>query len=213
MTIPAGAIKYFKDGGINKQYGIYNNGLERFVAISDDLWTIHHTAKLLASKFSSTVCVVSHPDITNENCHLWGLTSHAAAKQERQTPVLVLVNNSVELKGFPDDTTEEAFFADKEYIQFVLETTYALRLTDAVCNTGDQHFYNKFFSEHNLTKIIDDSGIPGGFVASIEQVLYFSASKQEAVDKFNIILSGTDSNRPGQTASYKNMFNLLLGNA
>jgi len=211
MTIPAGAIKYFKDSGINKQYGIYNNGLERFVAISDDLWSIHHTAKLLSSKFSSTVCVVSQPEITNENCHLWGLTSHANAKQDRQTPVLVIVNNAVEVKGFPDDTTEEAFYSDKEYIQFVLKVSYAMRLTDAVCNTGDQTFYNKFFPEHNLTKIVDDSGIIGGFVTSIEKILYFSLSKQDAINQLNVVLDSTGSDRPGQTTAYRNMFNSLLG--
>jgi hypothetical protein len=213
MTIPAGATNYFNNGDVKKRYGIYNNGLERFVAISDDLWTIHHSAKLLSSKFSSTVCVISHPDITNDNCHLWGLSHHSAAKQDRQTPVLVIIDSAVEIKGFPDDTTEADFFSDKSYIQFLVKVTYALRLTDAICNTGDQHFYNKLFGEHNLTKIIDDSGIDSGFIPSVESILYFSANEAEAIDKFNIILLGENSSRPGQTSTYRNTFNSLLRNS
>lgn len=211
MSIPKDSVKYFKnDSGANR-YAIYNNGLERFVAISEDLWTVHHAAKLLSSKFSSTVCIVSTDEITSENCHLWGLAKHASAFQERQTPIIVLVGDAVELKGFPDDITEEEFASDKSFIAYVLAMTYAMLLTDGLCNTGDQHFYNKFFKDMPVATIVDDSGVPGGFLSSMEQVLYFASTKEEASAKIREILVNPDSSRPSQLTMYRETFKSLLG--
>jgi hypothetical protein len=205
MTIPSPCLKYFKDSAGQKKYGIYNNGLERFVTVSNDLWTVLQAAKLLSSKFSSTVCVINNPDINNDNCYLWGLTEHAQAKQDRQTPVIVLVN-SVEVKGFPIDISEEAFSSDKKFIDFVLKATYALKLTDGLCNTGDQGFYNKFFNDDILSKIVDDSGVINGFVNAIEKILYFALNSQEALDKINATLTDKSTTRPGQLTIYKQTF-------
>ena len=211
MSIPEASVKYYKSASGANKYAIYNNGLERFMAVSEDLWTVLHAAKLLSSKFSSTVCIISNNDITPENCFNWGLAKHATAFQERQTPVVVLIGDAVEHKGFPVDTTEEEFFPDKEFVSYVLAMTYAMKLTDALCNTGDQHFYNKFFKDTPVTTIIDDSGVANGFVASIEEALYLSSTKDEARAKIREILTDPNSSRPGQLTIYREKFKELLG--
>jgi hypothetical protein len=210
MTIPTQCLKYYKDLDVSKQYGIYNNGLERFVAVSDDLWITHNAAKLLSSKFSSTVCILNNKNITNNNCHMWGLVNNSQARQDQQSPAIALIDQ-IEEKGLPVDFDNNDLISDKEFVDFVVLSSYALYLTDAICNASNQKFYNKLVGDNILTKSDDDSGIPEGFIVSIEKILYLSASKDEALDKFTAILDDLTTDRPGQLKMYKNIFNSFLG--
>ena len=210
MTIPTQCLKYYKDLDVSKQYGIYNNGLERFVAVSDDLWITHNAAKLLSSKFSSTVCILNNKNITNNNCHMWGLVNNSQARQDQQSPAIALIDQ-IEEKGLPVDFDNNDLISDKEFVDFVVLSSYALYLTDAICNASNQKFYNKLVGDNILTKSNDDSGISEGFIISIEKILYLSASKDEALNKFAAILNDLTTNRPGQLKMYKNIFNSFLG--
>ena len=203
--------KYFNTADSPKKYGLYCNSTERFVLLDNDLWTLHHAAKLLSSKISACVCVIEHSEITKDNCHLWGLVDHKVAKQDQQIPLVIAVGSNVEYKGLPDDVTEEDLNKDLEFMRFMLTATYSLKIVDAIFNVADQKFFIKYFPKTELTAVDDDSGVANGFVRSIERILYLASNKESALKGFEELFNDPRSARPTILTEHKTTFYRLLG--
>jgi len=203
--------KYFSTAASPKKYGLYCNSTERFMLLGNDLWTMHHAAKLLSSKLSACVCVIEHADITEENCHLWGLVDHKVSKQDQQIPLVISVGSNVEYKGLPDDISEDDLNKDLDFVKFMLSATYALKIVDAIFNVADQKFFIKYFPKTELIAVDDDSGVANGFVRSIERILYLASNKESAIKGFEDLFTDPRSARPTILAEHKETFYRFLG--
>jgi hypothetical protein len=203
--------KYFSTPTSPKKYGLYCNSSERFMAVDNDLWVLHHAAKILSSKISSCVCVIDNADINNNNCYQWGLKDNRVSKQDQQIPLVVPVADAVEFKGSPDDITTEDLTKDLAFVNFILQATYAMKVVDAIYNVADQKFFIKYFPKTELTAVDDDSGVANGFVRSVERILYLASNKESALKGLEELFNDPRSTRPTVLAEHKAMFYYFLG--
>jgi hypothetical protein len=203
--------KYFSTPGSPKVYGLYCNSSERFVLLDTDLWTLHHAAKILSSKISSCVCAISNTEINADNYHLWGLVDHRVTKQDQQIPLIISVDDAVEYKGLPDDIAEDNLKTDLEFLRFILDAVYAMKIVDARFNVADQKFFIRFFPKTELTAVDDDSGVANGFVRSVERILYLAGSQTSALKGFDELFNDPKSTRPTPLSAHKTLFYKLLG--
>ena len=203
--------KYFSTPGNPKVYGLYCNSSERFMLIDNDLWTLHHAAKILSSKMSTCVCAISNMEINSDNCHLWGLIDHRVTKQDQQVPLIISVDDAVEYKGLPDDIDENDLKKDLEFLRFALDAVYAMKIVDANFNVAEQKFFIRFFPKTELTAVDDDSGIANGFVRSVERILYLAGSRASALKGFDELFDDSKSSRPTILLDHKKTFYKLLG--
>jgi len=167
-------------------YGIYSNNLERFLLISNDLWMLMHTANLLSSKFILCVCMIDETvNIDNSNCLTWTLSDPAMAISDKQIPRLKIINNKLRDTGLISvDVPIDQIIKYQEFSKFVLEISQAARMTDALLNSSSQqYFLNLLDSNDRLITLNDDTGIPGGFLSSIDKILYLADNKETALDK------------------------------
>jgi hypothetical protein len=203
--------KYFSTPTSPKKYGLYCNSSERFMAVDNDLWTLHHAAKILSSKISSCVCVIANDEITNDNCYQWGLQDNRISKQDQQIPLVVPVGDAVEHKGAPDDIIASDLAKDLLFVNFIIKATYAMKVVDAIYNVADQKFFIKYFPKTELTAVDDDSGVANGFVRSVERILYLASNEENALKGLEELFNDPRSTRPTVLAEHKATFYYLLG--
>ncbi|MFZ3230198.1 MAG: hypothetical protein WA160_08335 [Pseudobdellovibrio sp.] len=171
------------------QYALYSQSIDRFFILDSlDLWTIHHTAKILSSKLSLVLCIFSSekPPFTIENCLLWTLKNKAAVLPQHQSPVIYQIQNNDELlmAGIPIDFAEniKQLVQEQEFALFVLTVLYAARITELKLSLipsihNDSHsFYLDFFSTELVNTPLEARANktiwPRGFLNEIGRILY-----------------------------------------
>jgi hypothetical protein len=181
-------------------YGIYLNNISRFLLISNDLWMLMHTANLLSSKFTLCVCLISKEiKINNSNCLTWTLEDPSMAISDRQIPRLKIVNDKlkdtgviIENEGWVKSQgldTISVISEYQEFAKFVLAVTQSARMTDALLNASNQtYFLNLLDSTENIISLKDDTNLPGGFLYSIDKILYLANSKEDALSKMSMLI-------------------------
>lgn len=187
--------KYYLKNETRAVYGVYLSSLDRFLFLDRlDLNATLHAAKLLSGKMSLTTYVLPQKnDMTSEDSLSWVLRAKNKIRlSEIDKPRLLLIEDGDEIRkiGEPKDIEMDTVLRHREYALFVLRVTYAMRLTDALCNSTEHPFYMKFFPDiaSNLGYQSDDSHWPNGFIFNIEKILYLSNSVDEVLQKFSKLL-------------------------
>jgi hypothetical protein len=124
-------------------------------------------------------------NIDNSNCLTWTLSDPAMAISDKQIPRLKIINNKLRDTGLISvDVPIDQIIKYQEFSKFVLEISQAARMTDALLNSSSQqYFLNLLDSNDRLITLNDDTGIPGGFLSSIDKILYLADNKETALDK------------------------------
>jgi len=196
-------------------YGIYLNNISRFLLISNDLWMLMHTANLLSSKFTLCVCLISKEiQIDNTNCLTWTLEDPSMAATDRQIPRLRIINDKLKDTGVILENEEwlsnqglstlKLATEYQDFAKFVLAVSQASRMTDALLNSNNQqYFLNLLDSTEDITSLRDETNLPGGFLHSIDKILYLANSKEDALQKMSMLIP-EDSDR--LLSAYRNTF-------
>lgn len=189
-------------------YGLYANNLERFILTDKDLWPLMHSARLLSSKLSTSVIYFDLDNIDNKNCIQWTLTDVSLARQDHQVPKLYLANSSLEHHSVILDKTDlETLKEEQKFFLFVLSVIKAAWLTDALLNSSGQKYFLKLLdSEDDVSAVVDDTDIPGGFLFAIDKALYTSQSIDSAMLALYNIFNHPLCKRPSVLALYKTLF-------
>lgn len=189
-------------------YGLYANNLERFILTDKDLWPLMHSARLLSSKISTSVIHFNVDGIDNNNCIQWTLTDASVARQDHQVPKLYLSNSPLEhhtviLDGPDLETLKE----EQKFFLFVLSAIKAAWLTDALLNSSGQKYFLKLLdSDEDVSSVIDDTDISGGFLFAIDKALYTATSVNFAMLSIHNIFNHPLCKRPSTLALYKTTF-------
>jgi hypothetical protein len=186
-------------------HGIYAPGIDRFILVDySDVWVTLEAAEILCSKLP-TVAYVLHTinfDFGDHNCLNFAITNktnqvtgRASIVNRQQNPTLRFIpyaTNPIEWAGpNPDyESPEKAEMLTKlqEYAQFVLDTVYAIKVTDAMANWEDgQTFMDKYIPSDMLVSIdgplthhYDRSNSERGIFFEIRHALYISLTIEEA---------------------------------
>lgn len=193
-------------------HGIYAPGIDRFILIDySDVWVTLETAEILCSKLP-TVAYVLHTinfDLGTHNCLEYAIsnktnqtTGKASIVNRRQNPTLRFIpyatNPIIHIGSNPDYESEEGVEALRklqEYAEFVLDTVYAIKVTDAMTNWMDgQRFIDSYISQKLLesedgllANQYDRSDSEKGVFFEIRHALYISTSIEEAMDRIEKI--------------------------
>lgn len=187
-------------------YAIYLNDVERFLVLEKDLWISLSASKLLSSKLSICVCDVGNTDLTNDNCFQWTLST-PELPESGQYPRLVLpVNAKLEFVGDPISINMDIFKSHQKFCLLVLKIISAAKMTDAILNTADRKYFLSLLEFNEVGSTSDDSGIPNGFLHSIEKILYLGTSEQEVLNQIDVMFNNPDSIFPRNLAQYKLVF-------
>jgi hypothetical protein len=174
-----------------------------------------HTAKLLSSKFTLCVCLISKEiKIDNSNCLTWTLEDPSMAISDRQIPRLKIINEKLKDTGSIIENenwvnnqgldTVSVISECQEFAKFILAVTQAARMTDALLNASNQtYFLNLLDSTENIKAIQDDTNLPGGFLYSIDKILYLANSKEDALSKMSLLIP---DNADRLLTAYKSTF-------
>jgi len=195
-------------------FGLFIPGLERFILIDDlDLWSVLHAAKLLSSKFQSLVFPMDNETpVFTHTCLNYGIQRNIGFPIINQTPLLKerLTLHEVVKVGPPIDRLDdlEQLVKEQEYCYFVLKTVQALRVIDGLYTNLDNRFYAKFFDVELLYNE-DETGIPNGFVAEVEKIIYLSSTIDEATKQIENIFARPTS-KPYFMNIYKEKLTELL---
>jgi hypothetical protein len=191
------------------KYSIYSNSDDRFLLISDDLWTTMHTAKMLCSKMSLSVCNLGEiEDI--ENVLLWGLSDPNESNSGQQHPAYCIIKKGIEYKGNPE-VDFNILNEHQRYVLFVNKAVRASWLTDALFNNTNQDYYLSLLGERKFHTVKDDSGVRDGFLFSIDRVLYTSMTQEEAELRFmQEVFDFEKSSRPTSLKLYSEKFHSIL---
>jgi hypothetical protein len=80
------------------------------------------------------------------------------------------------------------------------------RLTDASLNSSDQKYILSLVSDDiSLSTLSDDTGLAKPFLWHIDHILYFSSSRQEALEKISKIFK-ENTNMSSSLYSYRQTF-------
>jgi hypothetical protein len=188
-----------------KQYGIFSNSIERYLLLSKNSWATLHTAKILSSKFSTTVHELeSLIDIVDKDCFFYGVKNTQIIKQESQCPSLIEVNDPIVFLGNPLDISKDVLISHKNFCNYAFKVVCSSWKTDAVLNKTNNKFFLNFYQSLSLSVTNDESTIDNGFLKSIDKILYFETSIKDCEEKINqLFLSNI---RNDSLKSYKNLF-------
>jgi hypothetical protein len=187
-------------------YAIYFNDIERFILVEEDLWLTLHACRLLSSKFSIFICsTVNNEHITNETCYLYNLST-TELPTFSQYPRLIDVNLNFEHVGLHLGVPLETILEKRKFCQFVIKVLKAAWMTDSILNVADSKFFQTLLEIKEIESEHDFSGIPTGFIKSIERILYLSESEEEILEKIDSLLNDSNSYLPGALAQYKKTF-------
>jgi hypothetical protein len=183
--------------------GFYSTNLERFLMIKDDRWISLIVGKLLSSKFSISLIEFDSDEITNSNCQYWSLKDPSMIFSDRQLPRLQLLDNQlINKKTYALDISYDLFLNYQKFSNFVYGVVLATRMTDAVLNSNDQNFILSLFDNVplELKKTSDDVGLSSSFMNSIDKIIYFSTSIEEAQTKIKDFFE----NKTNMVSNFKN---------
>jgi hypothetical protein len=184
-------------------YAIYLNDNERIIAIEKDLWIALESARLLSSKLSLCICDIGDTTLTNNDCIQWTILA-PELPTSIQYPRLVLIQNlKLENIGYPLDTTLNE---TQQFCLLVLKVVLAAKMTDAELNSGDRKYFQSLVNTTDVTTTSDDSGIPGGFLHTIEKILYLSSNKLDVMSQIELTFNDSESIFPRSLVQYKSTF-------
>jgi hypothetical protein len=199
-------------------HGIYAPGIDRFILVDySDVWVTLETAEILCSKLP-TVAYVLHTinfDFGTHNCIEYAITNKTnqttgktSIVNRRQNPTLRFIpyaTNPIEWAGpNPDYDTDEGRAMLKklqDYAEFVLDTVYAMRITDAMTNWMDgQRFIDSYIpqrlletSDGPMSNQYDRSDTERGVFFEIRSALHLSLTIEEAEKRIEEIwIAGAD---------------------
>lgn len=190
---------------------IYSNTHERIISATPDQWVTITTARMMSSKMSLCIVTADNDNLTNDDCIQWGLINPGEAKQNQQTPSLLISKFGVEHKGPALDISEDTL---KYYQSTMLEVYNIIKsawITDALYNSANQNTFINLFDDTDFLKSVnDDSGIDGGFLNAIYKIVYFSQSVDEMKLQIGDLFNNEKSSRPTNLNLYKLSFYKFL---
>lgn len=169
--------------------GIYSNNLERFLIIKDDRWISLQTGKILSSKFLLSLFEFDNNDINNNNCNTWSIRDPSVAMLDKPIPRIKYIEDQLFDTLAPvTDISPSVFLEYQEYCNFVYNVVLSSRLTDANLNSSDQKYILSLVSDNiPVSTLSDDTGLAKPFLWHIDHILYFSSTKEEALEKISNI--------------------------
>ena len=187
-------------------YAIYLNDIERFIALEKDLWIAHNSAKLLSSKLSICICDIGDVELTNDNCFQWTLSTPELPASIQYPKLVIPSNAKLEFVGDPIEIDMKIFKLHQRFCLLVLKIVMAAKMTDAILNAGDRKYFQSLISFDDVESTSDDSGIPDGFLYSIERILYLQTTEEEVMFCINELFNNSSSIFPRNLAQYKSTF-------
>lgn len=192
-------------------YAIYLNDMERFVAIESDLWIVLLASKLLSSKLSICVCDIGETDaIDNFNCFQWKLATPELPASTQYPKLIKVENPRLVYSGNPINFDIEIFLKHQSFCLTVLKVLKAAKLTDAVLNFADRKYFQTLLGVDDVNSTADDSGVPEGFLLSVERILYLSTSEEEINQSLDLMFNDKESIFPRNLQMYKETFYKFL---
>ena len=187
-------------------YAIYLNDSERIIALEKDLWVALESAKLLSSKLSLCICDIGNTKLTNDTCIHWTILA-PELPTSIQYPRLVPIRN-LKLKnvGFPVGADIDTFVEDQQFCLLVLKIVLSAKMTDAELNSGDRKYFQSLVDTTDVSTSSDDSGIPGGFMHTIEKILYLNSDIHNVLFRIELMFDDSESIFPRNLAQYKSTF-------
>lgn len=188
-------------------YAIYLNDIERFIALEKDLWIAHLSAKLLSSKLSICICDIGNEtSITNYNCIQWTMSTPDLPTSTQYPRLIVSKESKLEHVGDPINTDMEVLKSHQQFCLLVLRIVMAAKMTDIVLNHADRKYFQSLLSSTEVAASPDDSGIPGGFLHSIEKILYLQTSEKDVLSSISAMFNDPNNILPRNLAQYKFLF-------
>lgn len=188
-------------------YAIYLNDIERFIALEKDLWIAHLSAKLLSSKLSICICDIGNDSsITNSNCIQWTLLTPDLPTSTQYPKLIVSKDSKLEFVGDPVNTDLEILKIHQKFCLLVLRIVKAAKMTDILLNHADRKYFQSLLSSTEVAASPDDSGIPGGFLHSIEKILYLQTSEKDVLSSISAMFNDPNNILPRNLAQYKFLF-------
>jgi hypothetical protein len=191
--------------------GVYSNNLERFLLIKDDRWISLQTGKILSSKFLLSLFEFDNNKINNNNCSTWGIKDPNVAMLDKPIPRIKYIEDQLfDTLTLSPDIPQSVFLEYQDYCNFAYNVVLSSRLTDASLNSSDQKYILSLVSDDiPLSTLSDDTGLAKPFLWHIDHILYFSSSKQEALEKISEIFK-ENTNMISSLNSYKQTFYTYL---
>jgi hypothetical protein len=187
-------------------YAIYSNNLERFLLVDDDLWVLRHTAILISSKLTTSICEINNIEINKSNCTEWTLSIPSMSKQDQQIPKLSIIGNAIEKSIALSTEENEKLKEDCIFCLYVLNVVKSSWYVNALYNSSNQKYFLDLLKIKSLSYVHDETGIEGGFIPSIDEILYSSSSKEVAELKINAMFDNKFSSSPTLLLKYAKSF-------
>lgn len=202
-----GPMKAFYPGIAGKPfaYALFTPSVDRFIAIDYDMWSLFETAKILSSKISPIVYVLCKPTpktMNNSNCLEFG-TKHkmfekefgggAVSRHKQSATLRKIQEDSVVELGWPEDYASPSRSAMlnrlQDYALFTLSCVKAINITTAYRNTFPERDYSDNFHQgllpDSFRSMPDLTTAPNGINYEIKNILYYSDTVEEAIEKIN----------------------------
>ena len=187
-------------------YAIYLNDIERFIALEKDLWIAMTASKLLSSKLSICVCDIGDTVMFNDNCFQWTLSTPELPLSTQYPRLFIPKDSKLEFVGNPINTDIKIFETHRQFCLLVLRIVFAAKMTDAILNAGDRKYFQSLLNFNSVDSTNDDSGIPDGFIFSIERILYLQITEVDVMRHIEDMFNDSSSIFPRNLAQYKSVF-------
>lgn len=187
-------------------YAIYSNDVERIIALEENIWIALQAAKLLSSKISTCICDIGYTELTNKNCYQWTIVASELPLSVQYPKFVPLDNYKVEFAGDPLNTDMEYFKIHQTFCVEVIRILYAAKITDAILNSGDRKYFSLLLENNTISSAADESGIPNGFLYSIEKILYTHTNISDILNSIGTLFDINNSVFPRNLIQYKTVF-------
>jgi hypothetical protein len=188
-------------------YAIYLNDIERFIAVEKDLWIAHTASKLLSSKLSICICNIENTSaVTNYNCLQWTMSSLNLPSSSQYPKLIISKDSKLEFVGDPINIDMEVLKSHQQFCLLVLKIVLAAKMTDIELNSGDRKYFQSLLKNDGLLATSDESGIPGGFLHTIERILYLSSNVTTVMSNIEFMFNNSQSVFPRNLSQYKSLF-------
>lgn len=188
---------FYRSNNVNRSYGIYATGLNRFLLVDDlDVWIVVETANIISSKIPNIVYMLPYESdsINNLNCHEYGIQDISTQKMgdallmfTTQTPILrTLQGDNVVIKQNNKIEIEDNFLFENilDYTNFVHLHAYAMNFTQMICKYEETDEFSKKYLGKDITSsfksTIERSGLDESIFTKLRSILYYSSTKDEA---------------------------------
>lgn len=187
-------------------YAIYLNDSERIIALEKDLWVALESAKLLSSKLSLCICDIGNTKLTNNTCIRWTILAPelpTSIQYPRLVPIQKLKLKNI---GYPIGVNIDSLKKDQQFCLLILKIVLSAKMTDAELNAGDRKYFQSLLEIDDLSTSSDDSGIPGGFLHTVEKILYLNSNTTDVMSQIELMFNNSESIFPRNLAQYKSTF-------